>query len=148
MRKGWIILLATLLLLSACVPSTPSSDALTETPSVNLTEEPSVTVTPVIAASSLNVQKEALRGVQVNVWHPYYGAEASLFESQVQQFNKENEWGITVLTQGKENFSELFLQTDASLKNTSQPQIVIAFPEHALGWKEFVVDLNPYLNDL
>jgi ABC-type glycerol-3-phosphate transport system substrate-binding protein len=147
MRKGWIILLSTLLLLSACAPSTPSNDALTETPSANLTGNPSATVTPVLTASSLNVQKEALRGVQVKVWHPYYGAEASLFETQVQQFNKENEWGITVIPQSKKNFSELFLQTDAALQNTSNPQVVVAFPEHALGWKEFVVDLNPYLND-
>jgi ABC-type glycerol-3-phosphate transport system substrate-binding protein len=147
MRKGWIIFLTTLLLLSACTPSAPSSDALTETPSANLTEVPSATVTSVVSVSSLNVQKEALRGVQVNVWYPYYGAEASLFESQVQQFNKENEWGITVIPQSKENFSELFSQTDAALKNTSNPQVVIAFPEHAQGWKDFVVDLTPYVND-
>ena len=147
MRKGWILLLSTLLLLSACAPSTPSNDALTEAPPSSLTKNPSATVTPVAATSSLNVQKEALRGVQVKVWHPYYGAEASLFESQVQQFNKENEWGITVMAQGKENFSELFSQTDAALQETHNPQIVVAFPEHALGWKEFVVDLNPYLND-
>jgi ABC-type glycerol-3-phosphate transport system substrate-binding protein len=147
MRKGWIILLSTLLLLSACAPSAPSDDALTKTPSANVTEAPSATVTSVVPVSSLNVEKDALRGVQIKVWHPYHSAEAALFESQVQQFNKENEWGITVLSQGKENFNELFLQTDAALQNTSNPQVVIALPEHALGWNEFVVDLNPYLND-
>ena len=147
MHKGWTILLTTLLLLSACAPATPVNHISTETPPVNLTGEPSATITPVMAASSLNVQKEALRGVQVKVWHPYFGAEATLFEAQVQQFNKENEWGIVVHAAGKENFNELFLQTDAALKATEYPQVVVAFPEHALGWKEFVVDLNPYLND-
>jgi ABC-type glycerol-3-phosphate transport system substrate-binding protein len=95
----------------------------------------------------LKVQKETLRGVQVRVWHPYYGAEASLFDSQVQQFNKENEWGITVSAASKENFSELFLQTEASMEHANSPHVVVAFPEHALGWQEFVVDLNPYVND-
>ncbi|MFT3894929.1 MAG: extracellular solute-binding protein [Anaerolineales bacterium] len=147
MRKGWIIFLSTLLFLSACSPSAPSNDALTGTPSANVTKAPSATVTSVVPVSSLNVEKEALRGVQIKVWYPYHGAEATLFESQVQQFNKENEWGIQVLSQGKENYNELFLQTDAALQNTSNPQVVIALPEHALGWKEFVVDLNPYLND-
>jgi len=106
-----------------------------------------VTVTPVLAASSLNVEKEALRGVQIKVWYPYHGAEASLFESQVQQFNKTNEWGVTVIPQGKQNFSELFLQTDMALQGTNYPQVVLALPEHALGWQEYVVDLNRYLND-
>ena len=147
MRKGWIILLSILLLLSACVPSAPAGDLPTATSRPSLTENPSATVTPVIAVSSLNVEKEALRGVQVNVWHPYYGAEASLFEAEVEQFNKQNEWGIVVSAASKENFNELFLQTDAALKNTNNPQIVVAFPEHALGWKEYVVDLNLYLND-
>ena len=79
MHRGWIIFLATLLLLSACAPATPVNHISTETPPVNLTGEPSATITPVMAASSLNVQKEALRGVQVKVWHPYFCAEASLF---------------------------------------------------------------------
>ena len=147
MRKGWSILLSTLLFLSACTPSAPSNDATTETPSVNVSEAPSATVTSVVPVSMLNVQKEALRGVQINAWYPYHGAEASLFESQVQQFNKQNEWGITVIPHGKENFNELFLQTDAALQGTNYPQVVIALPEHALGWHEYVIDLNPYLND-
>jgi len=103
--------------------------------------------TPTPAVSSLNVEKEALRGVRVKVWHPWFGAPASLFESQVAQFNKENEWGIVVSAEGKENYSELFLQTTNALKDSSNPQVVVALPEHALGWDEDVVDLNTYLHD-
>jgi multiple sugar transport system substrate-binding protein len=95
----------------------------------------------------LKVQKEALRGAQVRVWYPWFGAEASLFESQVAQFNTENEWGITVSAEGKGNYTELFSQTDAALKDSINPQIVIAFPEHALAWQDHVVDLTPYVND-
>ena len=97
--------------------------------------------------SSLKVEKEALRGVQVKVWHPWFGAEASLFESQVAKFNTENEWGIVVSAEGKGNYSELFLQTEAALEDSTYPQIVIAFPEHALEWQDHVVDLKPYVND-
>ncbi len=146
LRRTRIVLLSLLLLLSACAPVTPADDSSTNTPPSS-TKSPSAPVTSVVAASSLNVQKEALRGVQVDVWHPYFGAEASLFESQVGQFNKENEWGIVVRAVGKNNFNELYLQTDAALQRANSPQVVIAFPEHALGWQEFVVDLNPYLND-
>ncbi|MGE5373753.1 MAG: extracellular solute-binding protein, partial [Bacteroidota bacterium] len=80
-------------------------------------------------------------------WHPWFGTEAGLFESQVAKFNTENEWGIVVKPQGKGSYSELYLQTDAALKDRSNPQVVIALPEQAFGWGDKVVDLNPYVND-
>jgi ABC-type glycerol-3-phosphate transport system substrate-binding protein len=97
--------------------------------------------------SRLEVEKEALRGVQVRVWHPWFGAEANLFLSQLAKFNTENEWGIVVSAESKGSYAELFLQTEAALDEPALPQIVIAFPEYALEWGEQVVDLTPYVND-
>jgi multiple sugar transport system substrate-binding protein len=88
-----------------------------------------------------------LRGTQVTVWHPWFGAEASLFESQVAEFNQKNEWGITVRAESKTNFNELYLQTNTALKGSEYPNIVVALPEHAIAWQGHVVDLNPYLHD-
>lgn len=144
LRKYWNILFLFTFILSSC---TSSTDSITPTPRPSATGDASAKKTPTPAASRLNVEKEALRGVQVKVWHPWFGAEASLFESQVAQFNKQNEWGIVVSAQSKSNYSELFSQTDAALKNSSASQIVIALPEHALGWQADVVDLNPYVSD-
>lgn len=112
-----------------------------------MTEEPSAAATPTQAVSRLNVEKEALRGAQVTVWHPWFGAEASLFESQVAQFNTVNEWGIVVRAEGKVNYGELFAQTDAALASSTQPNMVIALPEYAVGWRGRVADLNPYVRD-
>src|SRR5687768_8605003 len=130
--------------LSACVPST---NVITRTPRPNATENPSEQNTATPAVSKLNVDVEALRGVQVTVWHPWFGAQESLFISQIAQFNTENEWGIVVGAESKSNYSELFFQTDEALKSPSRPQIVIAFPEHALEWQDEVVDLNVYVTD-
>lgn len=138
---GVFVLLS--LFLAACGPLTAMP---INTPPV-ATETPSVPNTPTLAVSKLNVEKEALRGVQVQVWHPWFGAQASLFESQVAQFNKENEWGIVVSAEGQQNYSELYSQTTAALKDSSNPQVVIALPEHALGWGAKVVDQNTYLHD-
>jgi len=143
-RKLFSILFLFVLLFSAC---TPSNVTVTSTPRPKATEELSVKNTPTPAVSKLDVEKEALRGVKVQVWHPWFGAQASLFESQVAQFNKENEWGIVVSAVGKENYSELYLQTTDALKNASNPQVVITLPEHALEWGAKVVDLNAYLHD-
>ncbi|NJC96549.1 MAG: hypothetical protein C3F07_11940 [Anaerolineales bacterium] len=132
-------------ILSACTSPNPS--APTQTPRPGIAEVASATKMPTQAASSLNVGKEALRGKQVTVWHPWFGAEASLFESQVREFNAENEWGIVVSAESKTNFSELFSQTSAALEDSTNPNLVIAFPEHAIGWREHVVDLNAYVRD-
>ena len=83
----------------------------------------------------------------MKLWHPWFGAEASLFELQVAKFNTENEWGIVVSAESKRNYSELFSQTEAALKDATYPQIVIAFPEHALEWQDHVVELTPYVSD-
>ena len=143
-RKLFCVVLLIFLLLSACTSRTL---VVTGTPPPDATEEVSVPVTPTRAVSSLGINKEALRGVQVTVWHPWFGAEASLFESQIAEFNKLNEWGIVVSTEGKQNFGELYQQTTDALEDENNPHLVIAFPEHALGWQKVVVDLNNYVHD-
>ena len=121
----FVVLILLSIFLVACGPLTAITEKNTPSPA---TEAASVPNTPTRAVSKLNVEQEALRGVRVQVWHPWFGAQASLFESQVAQFNKENEWGIVVSADGKENYSELFLQTTNALKDSSNPQVVIALP--------------------
>jgi ABC-type glycerol-3-phosphate transport system substrate-binding protein len=145
-RKFWRIALLFMVAISACT-SPVSTTSSTRTPRPNATEDASVQQTPLPAVSSLDVEKDALRGAQVEVWHPWFGSEASLFETQVTKFNKENEWGIVVHAQSKTTYAELFSQTSTALKGNSNPDVVIALPEHAFGWDEQVVDLNPYVND-
>jgi len=145
-RKACIAVSSILLLVSACTPSNPASSS-TRTPRPNGTANASEANTLVPAASSLEVEREALRGVQLRVWHPWFGAEASLFASQVAEFNTENEWGIIVSGESQGNYSELFAQTDVALKDNTYPHIVVSFPEHALEWRDHVVDLTPYVGD-
>src|SRR4030095_3372283 len=144
LKKSLQIFLLFAFLLSACKSATNSN---TPGPGPSATEKTSAQETATPAVSSLGVDKEALRGKQVQVWHPWFGAEASLFEAQVTEFNQKNEWGITVSAARKESLNELYLQTSAALEDSANPQIVIALPEYALEWKSNVVDLNLYLHD-
>ena len=143
-RSGLAFLLLALTV-SACAP--PTRAVATPTPRPGVTENAAVQNTPAPPLSSLEVDPEALRGTEVSVWHPWFGAEASLFETQAAEFNTTNEWGIVVRAESKINYSELFSQTQAALEERSNPQVVIAFPEHAYGWDEHVIDLNTYVND-
>src|SRR5215217_8291975 len=132
-RKLWLAFTVCILLISAC-SNTISTEASPRPPSPKSTEKPSEQSTPAAAVSSLKVDPSALRGAQVTVWHPWFGAQASLFESQVARFNTENEWGIVVRAEAKGNYAELFAQVNAALDEQTYPNIAIALPEHAFGW--------------
>jgi ABC-type glycerol-3-phosphate transport system substrate-binding protein len=132
------------LLLAACTPVNSTLPAASQQASATSTPSP----TP-IPASTLGVDAADLKGVIIKAWHPWFGSEASLFETQVADFNSTNEWGITVLTMSQLNYSELFINVSASLAAPDKPDLVIGLPEHALVWdgQSGVVDLAPYVND-
>jgi len=142
----FLILLA--LILTACQspalenPSGPTiPDVVPNTP-----QAPTKTPLPV---SSLNVDADALQGITVDVWYPWWGAEASLFEQQVQDFNRINPWGISVQAEGMQTYTELFARISPTIYGPDRPDVVISLPEHALIWDEddAVLDLNPYIGD-
>jgi ABC-type glycerol-3-phosphate transport system substrate-binding protein len=142
--KFYKFTLLLLILLAACQPAQP---ALTATPS-----EPTNTPRPASspdAGTHLGIPKEALKGVTIQVWHPWFEVEADLFNSQVKEFNQTNEWGITVQATSQVNYTQLYDNVTASLPTANRPQLVIAFPEHALAWNAngYVIDLTPYVND-
>lgn len=92
---------------------------------------------------------EALRGLEITVWTPWYGVEQSLFETFVNEFNSTNVWGIKVAAQSQSNFTNLYETTTASLPTGEKPDLVIALPEHAQGWYAdgVTIDLNEYVKD-
>ncbi len=146
MTRRRALLLFFLFALAACQPATANN--LTETPPAQMTETPRPASTSA-AAGQLDVPREALKGITIQVWHPWFGVEANLFEAQVKEFNQNNEWGIVVHATGQANYTQLLQSVTAALPTADRPQLVIAFPEHALGWEAdgFVTDLTDYVDD-
>ena len=148
-RRGFSILF--LFLLAACqsapiyLTATPSAQAKTTAQDATT---PQPTITPQ-AASKLGVAEEALKGITIQVWHPWFGVEANLFQSQVDEFNKTNQWGIAVQSTSQFDYDELFNNVTTSLPTPDHPRLVIGLPEYALLWnaKSDVVDLTDYVND-
>ncbi len=89
-RRGFSVLF--LFLLAACQPAPIH---LTATPPAQATITPQPTITPQ-ALSKIGVTEESLKGITIQVWHPWYGVEANLFESEVDEFNQTNQWGIVI----------------------------------------------------
>ena len=144
-----IPILIFIITISACTPATPGVTSPTVTSEVGVTQE-SATASPApVAVGTLNVDAESLRGTTVTVWHPWFGPEASVLELQAAEFNSSNEWGITIITVGQDNYAELFSTVSSSLAAPDKPNLVIGLPEHALHWdsQSGVTDWNPYLLD-
>ena len=134
-----------LILLIACQPV---KSKLIATPTLQAMGTPLTTSLPA-GSEHLGIPEEALKGVTIQVWHPWFVIEADLFESKVKEFNQTNEWGITVQSTSQINYTQMYENVTASLPTAERPQLVIAFPEHALAWDAtgYVIDLNPYIND-
>jgi multiple sugar transport system substrate-binding protein len=120
----------------------------TSTPRVIETKAPVATNTST-AESRLGVEADALNGLVVDVWHPWYGAPSSLFESQVEEFNGTNPWGIEVQSRSFQNYTELYEQTSASVHGPDRPDVIVGLPEYAVEWyaQEAVLNLNLYVSD-
>jgi ABC-type glycerol-3-phosphate transport system substrate-binding protein len=147
MNRRWLSLfLLSIFLLSAC----QSTDAgvPTSSPKPARTKTPAPTNTPA-AVSRLGVEEDALDGLVVEVWYPWYGAPASLFESQIQEFNEVNPWGIQVQGNGQDNYTELYARMGAALHGADRPDVIIGLPEYAVEWHQEgeALDLHPYVSD-
>lgn len=148
MKKILPFILVALFIISACGAnenSTGTADSIAAPG-----EESSPThESAVETGSRLEVHEEALNGLEVTVWTPWYGVESSFFDTLVNEFNAENEWGIKVAAQSQVNFSNLYETVTASLPKTEKPDLVIALPEHAQGWHDngAVTDLTEYVTD-
>jgi ABC-type glycerol-3-phosphate transport system substrate-binding protein len=145
-RRGLSILF--LFSLAACQPAsmvTSSAQAITITQDATA---PQPTITPQ-AVSQLGVREESLKGITIHVWHPWFGVEANLFQSQVDEFNQTNQWGIVVQSTSQLEYNELFQNVGTSFLATQRPQLVVGLPEYALSWNAngHVVDLTDYVND-
>jgi len=153
MKKIFTLLFVASILLAAC-GAQQATAAVEPQPTPMPEAEPTATkaakpIPTVGTVTSLGLNPEALGGVEVRVWHPWYGVEASLFESLVKEFNEKNEWDFKVIAESQVNFTNLYENTTAALPTPDKPDLVIALPEHALEWDAngMTVDMATYVED-
>jgi ABC-type glycerol-3-phosphate transport system substrate-binding protein len=149
MKKIFPLFFIAAIILNAC-----SGTNITATADAVATQEQgsekTQTAEPVLeTASRLQVNEEALKGLQITVWVPWYGIESDLFNTFVNEFNAQNEWGIQVDVENQVNFSNMYENVTASLPREEKPDLVIALPEHAQEWyaDSAVTDLTNYVSD-
>ncbi len=126
-------------------PAVVLSPSATRPPT--LTPQPPSTPTP---ASKIPVSVEDLRGVQVELWHPWTASLSDAINAAVAEFNQSNIWGITAkaVSQGSESGVEDALN---GLNGAANSALVVAAPPEAIAFDQVhdntIADLSPYLTD-
>jgi len=149
-------LLLILVLLAACqgpapVPTVTTAPALTPTdpPPATQTDVPAPVVTQE-PESTLGVLPEELRQVTVSFWYTGSEGEAAALRELAMTFNASNAWGLWVDPVFVGSFGEISDRVAAGLETADLPEIVLDYPEIALGWEreqKIIADLTPYVQD-
>jgi len=134
-------------------PVVPTSSA-ERTPLVTATRTPlAPTATPTSTAtpvSTLDVQAEDLNGLIISFWHPWSGAQGDVVQNLITEFNRSNEWGITVQATAYNGVSWLEEEVEAALSSGTLPDALVGYNFQVLHWDAYgglLADLNKYAND-
>jgi ABC-type glycerol-3-phosphate transport system substrate-binding protein len=150
MKKLFPLFFIAAVILNACSGTNITAIETEAAATQEQVSEKTQTAEPVLeTASRLKVNEEALKGLNITVWVPWYGIESDLFNTFVNEFNTQNEWGIQVSVENQINFSNMYENVTASLPRDEKPDLVIALPEHAQEWYAdgAVTDLTNYVTD-
>ena len=141
--------------LTTITPGSPPADSSaaetarpTRTPVATATPSPTPTIAPPV--STLEVQAEQLSGLTVTFWHPWGGEQGSQLEGMLAEFNRTNQWGITVQTTAYNGLSWMEEAVEAAMSSGTLPDLLIAYDYQASHWdatNSALVDLEQYAAD-
>ena len=89
-------------------------------------------------------------GQTIRYWHQYNsGAQLDTMNAFIEDFNANNEWGITVEGTPQGNYGDIRTLMNNSIVSGDLPNLVAGFNNDALsyGLDGVVVDLEPYFSD-
>ena len=128
-------------------PTQASTAAL---PGGTSTPLPAIPATPnEQTPSPLGVTVAELRGLRVNLWHPWTGRLGAALADILEEFNRTNQWEITVQVSGYEGFGRLDEEVESALVSNTQPDVIVDYGYQAQHWdsRQAILDLSPYVND-
>jgi len=102
--------------------------------------------------SPLGVAASELRGLQVKFWLPWTGATGTALQAILDEFNRTNQWGITVQMSAYEGFGRLDEAMESALtaeSGDSLPDVLVDYGYQARHWdgSGVITDLSSYVND-
>jgi len=73
-------------------------------------------------------------GQSITFWHQHSGPRQDVFEEIINEFNATNKWGISVVSEGKGGYGDIFLELLPVLGMDDSPNLVMAYPHHAAAY--------------
>lgn len=142
-----ILLLASMLVLSACAVPTPAQPA-TEPPAAGQPAAPT-------AAAADEAVGESYEGVDpsgqtVVWWHNHSGSREAGLMTLVQEFNETNEWGITVDAQNQGSYNDIRDKVNASIAAGEVPAALVVGYQNDQSFYQIndtLVDLDLLVED-
>jgi ABC-type glycerol-3-phosphate transport system substrate-binding protein len=101
----------------------------------------------VVSAQDMSAVDPA--GQTVVYWHQFSGAQLETMTALVEDFNINNEYGITVEAIAQGNYNDIRELMNAGIVSGELPNLVAGFANDAASYARdsAVVDLTPYIND-
>lgn len=137
------------LVLAACAQATPTPAPETAAPPPAQTEAPAMTEAPTATEEPMKPDIDPT-GQTVNFWHVWgQGLPNETMLAIVDDFNKTNEWGITVNAVDQGKYGDLEDAFNAAVQSGDLPDMVTGYTNAMANWYavDSVVDLTPYMND-
>jgi multiple sugar transport system substrate-binding protein len=117
------------------------------TPAVTATYTP---IPPTAQVSTLGVQADELDGLTITFWHPWSGEQGVALQNTLSEFNRTNQWGITVQATAYNGLSWMEEAVESAMSSGALPDLLVGYNFQALHWDasgRVLVDLNAYAND-
>lgn len=155
-ERKWFALVMALVLVFGAVTGcgTPQPTAAPEEPVVEepVDEEP-VVEEPTEAAPDYDVEiygdLENLdpSGQEVTYWYQHTGSREELMLSMIDEFNRTNEWGITVVGESQGGYNDLYQKIIAGIPANQLPTMSVAYQNQAATYavQGVLVNLDPYV---
>ncbi len=134
-----ILALSAILIFSACSPQSAAAQPA-DTPDapadVNpAAETPSATTPSPVSTEAVDLSVVSLPAdIELEFWHPWSGELANWIAEAVEQFNQENQWGITVNIQVHADELVLLQDIDQAAANGEYPDVVAAPSAYLKTW--------------
>jgi len=95
------------------------------------------------------VEAPPFEGVTVQFWHVYSDEPGEALQGLVDEFNADNEYGITVEAFDQGGHSDVEDKINAGIQSGDLPDVTMGYTNALADWHsvDSIIDMNPFIND-
>ncbi len=127
----------------------PTATTAAAEPTATTAAETSATATvPVAASGDLPYENVDPTGQKIVFWHNQTGSKEDALKAIVDDFNKTNQYGITLEAINQGSYGDIFNKIMPILNTADMPNLVVAYQNQAATYQlaGALVDMNPMVN--